>query len=116
MEQIKKFAKYFKPYKWNVIFGIVFIFCGMLFGLYVPWLVGNAIDDLKISVFNNSLTIQKISVHVGLILGVSAISGIFLFWQRRLLINASRHIEYDMRRDFYAALVPQPLTATSCKA
>jgi ATP-binding cassette subfamily B protein len=109
MEQIKKFARYFMPYKWNVFFGILFIFLGMLFGLYVPWLVGNAIDDLKISVFNNSLNIQKVSVHVGLILSVSAISGIFLFWQRRLLINASRHIEYDMRRDFYAALVPQPL-------
>lgn len=109
MEELKKFIRYFKPYRLNVIFGIVFIFLGMLFGLYVPWLVGNAIDDLKISVFNNSLTVQKISVHVGLILGISAISGIFLFWQRRLLINTSRHIEYDMRRDFYASLVHQPL-------
>lgn len=109
MEELKKFVRYFKPYKLNVIFGIIFIFLGMLFGLYVPWLVGNAIDDLKMSVFNNSLTVQKISVHVGLILAVSAVSGIFLFWQRRLLINASRHIEYDMRRDFYASLVHQPL-------
>jgi ATP-binding cassette subfamily B protein len=109
MEELKKFIRYFKPYRLNVIFGIVFIFLGMLFGLYVPWLVGNAIDDLKISVFNNSLTVQKISVHVGWILGISAISGIFLFWQRRLLINTSRHIEYDMRRDFYASLVHQPL-------
>lgn len=109
MEELRKFARYFKPYQWSVIFGILFIFCGMLFSLYVPWLVGNAIDDLKMSVFNNSLTVQKISVHVGLILGVSAMSGIFLFWQRRLLINASRHIEYDMRRDFYSALIHQPL-------
>src|SRR4029453_11256992 len=35
--------------------------------------------------------------------------GIFLFLQRRLLINTSRHIEFDMRNDFYAALVDQPL-------
>jgi ATP-binding cassette subfamily B protein len=40
---------------------------------------------------------------------MNLVSGIFLFWQRRLLINASRHIEYDMRGDFYAALVNQPL-------
>jgi ATP-binding cassette subfamily B protein len=109
MEEIKKFARYFTPYKWNVIFGIVFIFFGMLFGLYVPYLIGDAIDDIKISLFNNSLTVRKISIHVGLILGISLISAVFLFWQRRLLINASRHIEYDMRRDFYAALVNQPL-------
>jgi len=109
MEEIRKFARYFAPYKWNVLTGILFIFLGMLFGLYVPYLVGDAIDDIKISVYNNSLTVMKISVHVGLILGVSLISAFFLFWQRRLLINASRHIEYDMRRDFYGALVNQPL-------
>jgi len=109
MEEISKFARYFKPYKWNVIFGIVFIFFGMLFGLYVPYLIGDAIDDIKTSLYNETLTVWKISFHVGLILFISAISAIFLFWQRRLLINASRHIEYDMRRDFYAALVNQPL-------
>jgi ATP-binding cassette subfamily B protein len=109
MEEIRKFGRYFRPYRWHVIAGVAFIFCGMLFGLYVPWLVGQAIDDIKMMVYNGTLTVWRISVHVGLILGVSLISGTFLFWQRRLLINASRHIEYDMRRDFYAALVNQPL-------
>jgi ATP-binding cassette subfamily B multidrug efflux pump len=109
MEELRKFARYFTPYKWHIIFGILFIFFGMLFGLYVPYLIGGAIDDIKISLFNASLTVQKITIHVLLILGVSLISAFFLFWQRRLLINASRHIEYDMRRDFYKALVDQPL-------
>ena len=109
MEEIKKFARYFKPYKWNVITGILFIFFGMLFGLYVPYLIGDAIDDIKTSLYNETLSVEKISLHVGLILVSSLISAVFLFWQRRLLINASRHIEYDMRRDFYAALVHQPL-------
>lgn len=109
MEEIKKFARYFGPYKWNIAGGIVFIFFGMLFGLYVPYLVGNTVDDIKISLFNNSLTLWKVSIHVGIILVVSLISAFCLFWQRRLLINTSRHIEYDMRQDFYAALVDQPL-------
>jgi ATP-binding cassette subfamily B multidrug efflux pump len=109
MEEIRKFARYFKPYKWNVMAGVLFIFCGMLFGLYVPYLVGDAIDDIKTSLYNQTLTVWKITWHVGLILVISLISAVFLFWQRRLLINASRHIEYDMRRDFYRALVNQPL-------
>lgn len=109
MEEIKKFARYFKPYKWNVLFGILFIFFGMLFGLFVPYLIGDAIDDIKINLYNQTLTVWRISWHVGLILFISLISAFFLFWQRRLLINASRHIEYDMRGDFYKALVNQPL-------
>src|SRR5207253_9984445 len=44
------------------------------------------------------------------ILAINFASGIFLFLQRRLLINTSRHIEFDMRRDFYASLVDQPLS------
>lgn len=108
MEQIKKFSRYFLPYKRDIILGVICIFFGMLFGLYVPYLVGDAVDDYRMSVFNGTLTIQKITVHAALILSANLISGIFLFWQRRLLINASRHIEYDMRRDYYAALVNQP--------
>lgn len=104
MEEIKKFGKYFKPYKLHVIFGVLFIAVSMAFGLYVPYLVGQAIDDIKIEA-----TREKIIYYPLAILGISLLSGIFLFWQRRLLINASRHIEYDMRRDFYAALVDQPL-------
>jgi ATP-binding cassette, subfamily B, multidrug efflux pump len=103
MEEIRKFSRYFLPYKWHIIPGIVFILLGMAFSLLVPYLVGRAVDDLTIEV-----TWEKAIYYPLVILGASAVGGIFLFWQRRLLINASRHIEYDMRRDFYAALVHQP--------
>lgn len=104
MEELKKFVRYFKPYKWHVVFGVLFIAVSMAFGLLVPYLIGRAIDDIS-----REVTREKIIYYPLAILGISLLSGIFLFWQRRLLINASRHIEYDMRRDFYAALVDQPL-------
>ncbi|MEJ7860458.1 MAG: ABC transporter ATP-binding protein [Pyrinomonadaceae bacterium] len=104
MEELKKFARYFKPYKWRVFLGILFILFSMAFGLLIPYLVGQAIDDLGANV-----TWNKIIYYPAVILIVSLCSGVFLFWQRRLLINTSRDIEYDMRRDFYAALVGQPL-------
>src|SRR4028119_765814 len=104
MEELKKFARYFKPYKYHIIAGITFILISMAFGLLVPYYVGRAIDDLS-----QDVTWEKIIYYPALILIINAVSGVFLFWQRRLLINASRHIEYDMRGDFYAALVGQPV-------
>jgi ATP-binding cassette subfamily B protein len=104
MEELKKFARYFMPYKWHVAAGVLFILISMAFGLLIPFLVGRAIDDLS-----GEVTWNKIIFYPLLILGVNLTSGIFLFFQRRLLINASRHIEYDMRRDFYSALAVQPL-------
>lgn len=104
MEQLKKFARYFKPYKWHLFAGIFFILCSMAFGLFVPYMVGQAVDDL-----GQGPTWSKIIYYPLVILGINLASGIFLFWQRRLLINTSRHIEYDMRQDYYAAIVHQPL-------
>ncbi|CAN5223096.1 ABC transporter ATP-binding protein [soil metagenome] len=104
MEQLKKFARYFKPYKWTISAGIFFILCSMSFGLFIPYMVGAAIDDL-----NREITRDKIIYYPLVILGISLMSGIFLFLQRRLIINTSRHIEFDMREDFYASLVDQPL-------
>lgn len=104
MEQLKKFARYLIPYKLQMTAGIFFILMSLVFGLFVPYFVGLAIDDLSAGV-----TREKIIYYPLVILGLNLCSGIFLFLQRRLLINASRHIEFDMRRDFYAALVNQPL-------
>jgi ATP-binding cassette subfamily B multidrug efflux pump len=104
MEQIRKFAKYFAPYKGVILTGIGCILVSMSFGLFVPYMVGRAIDDLTVSI-----TWQKVIWYPAIILGINLMSGVFLFLQRKLLINTSRHIEFDMRRDFYAALVDQPL-------
>ena len=104
MEQLRKFARYFKPYRAAILLGIFFILVSMVFGLLVPYLVGRAVDDLSAEV-----TWEKIVYYPLVILAVNFASGVFLFLQRRFLINTSRHIEFDMREDFYAALVDQPL-------
>jgi ATP-binding cassette subfamily B multidrug efflux pump len=104
VEQLKKFARYIRPYRGVMLLGIFFILVSMLFGLLIPLLIGQAVDDL-----NTEVTWNKLTYYALVILGVNLVSGVFLFLQRRLLINTSRHIEYDMRADFYASLVPQPL-------
>jgi len=103
MEQLKKFARYFQPYRGTILVGILCILFSMAFGLFIPFMVGEAVDDLQ-----KEITWQKIVYYPAVILGINLMSGIFLFFQRRLLINTSRHIEFDMRRDFYASLVDQP--------
>jgi len=104
MEQLRKFARYFKPYKGTILLGIGCILVSMAFGLFVPFMVGRAIDEL-----GKGITRDKIIYYPLVILGINLMSGVFLFLQRRLLINTSRHIEFDMRQDFYASLVDQPL-------
>jgi ATP-binding cassette subfamily B protein len=106
MDDLRKFARYFRPYKKSLITGIVCILASVVIALLIPLIVGRAVDDLQ----HTGVTWGKLTRYSLLILGVSLVSGSFLFLQRRILIGMSRHVEYDLRRDFYAHLVDQPLS------
>ncbi len=105
MDDLRKLVRYFRPYKVSLIIGIACILAGVVFNVTIPLIVGNAIDAKWADVTWTKLTIAALKV-----LGASAMSGLFLFLQRRILIGMSRHVEYDLRNDFYAHLVDQPLS------
>lgn len=95
-----------RRYRRDLILGTLFVLLSVIFGVLVPRFVGQAIDDLQAG----GLTYQKLWRSVAVIIGTSVVSGVFLYFQRRTLINMSRYIEYDLRQDFYGHLVRQPLS------
>ncbi|MGH9930424.1 MAG: ABC transporter ATP-binding protein [Pyrinomonadaceae bacterium] len=103
MDDLRKFGRYFLPYKVELAIGIACILASVVFNLYIPIIVGHAIDANWVEITWSRLTISALKV-----LGASVLSGTFLFLQRRILIGMSRKVEYDLRRDFYAHLVDQP--------
>jgi ATP-binding cassette subfamily B protein len=103
MGDLRKLLRYFRPYKISLIVGIACIMAGVVFNVTIPLIVGNAFDANWKQITWGRLAIASLKV-----IGASALSGLFLFLQRRILIGMSRHIEYDLRNDFYAALVNQP--------
>src|SRR5438552_10192175 len=66
--------------------------------------LGRAIDALT-----EGTTQVKLVGYGALLLAIGLGGGLFLFLQRRILIGASRDIEYDMRNDFFAHLEKLPL-------
>jgi ATP-binding cassette subfamily B protein len=72
--------------------------------LAAPMVLRYAIDDLT-----RGVTRAKLIEYGTLIFGISVVGGLFRFLMRRILIGASRDIEYDMRNDFYAHLETLPL-------
>ena len=105
MEDLKKFSLYFPKYKAQLILGIACIFASVVAGLFIPRIVGQAVDANWTEV-----SWSKLTISAGKVLSASLISGLFLFLQRRILIGMSRNIEYDMRKVFYRHLVNQPLS------
>jgi ATP-binding cassette subfamily B protein len=105
MDDLRKFARYFGKYKLQLSLGITCILASVVAGLFIPLIVGQAVDENWMEVSWTNLTISA-----GKVLGASLISGIFLFLQRRILIGMSRNVEYDLREEFYEHLVNQPLS------
>ena len=102
MNDLRKLLRFFRPYKVSLIVGIACIMAGVIFNVTIPLIVGSAIDANWKQISWTMLTVAALKV-----LGASAMSGLFLFLQRRILIGISRHVEYDLRNDFYARLVDQ---------
>ena len=85
MEDLKKFALHFRKYKAHLILGIACIFASVVAGLFIPRIVGQAIDANWTEV-----SWSKLTISAGKVLGASLISGLFLFLQRRILIGTSK--------------------------
>ncbi|HTM25851.1 MAG TPA: ABC transporter ATP-binding protein [Vicinamibacterales bacterium] len=100
----RRLLPYVSRYRRAFLIGLVCVVLTTAFQLLGPWVLKFAIDDL-----NRGVTRQKLLLYAGLLLGVSLVRGSFLFLMRRIIIAASRDIEYDIRNDFFARLEQQPL-------
>ena len=105
MDDLRKFARYFSRYKLQLTIGIACIIASVVAGLFIPLIVGQAVDENWTQV-----TWTKLLIAAGKVIAASFVSGIFLFLQRRILIGMSRNIEFDVREEFYGHLVDQPLS------
>jgi ATP-binding cassette subfamily B multidrug efflux pump len=103
MTPLRKLISYFEPYKRILIFGVACVFMTNLVRMTAPLVLRHAVDELASGVSHTTLF-----RYAGLLIAIAFGQGIFLFTQRRLLINMSRDIEYDLRNDFYEHLQKLP--------
>lgn len=103
MTPFRRLLSYFAPYRGKMIFGIACVLGTNVARLMVPSVLRSAVDELTVQVSE-----QRLLQYGGMVILIALIQGVFLFTQRRVLINMSRDIEYDLRNDFYAHLQKLP--------
>ena len=84
--------------------GLVCTFATTGITLAAPLVLQYAIDDLTAG-----RHARQAGLYGGALLAIGVVGGLFRFWTRRILIGASRDIEYDIRNDFFAHLQTLPL-------
>lgn len=99
MRRLLDLLPYFRPYRGQVALGVTAILFASGLGLVTPLLVGQAIDTLA-----DEATAATLLRYGALVLGVTALQGLFGFAQRRILVAVSRQVEYDLRNEYFAHL------------
>jgi ATP-binding cassette subfamily B protein len=96
---VRRLLGYVTPYRRSFLLGFVCVIATTSILLTGPWVLKYAIDDLHAGV-----TMQKVRFYAVVLLLLAAVGGIFRFLMRRIIVGASRDIEYDLRNDFFASL------------
>ena len=102
LDNIRPLFPYLKRYWKHLAWGGVAVISYNVVRVLLPLIVGHAIDDMK-----HGVTEEKIIHHALRLLLVAALSAIFLYITRQVIIGASREIEFDLRNDLFANLERQ---------
>jgi ATP-binding cassette subfamily B multidrug efflux pump len=100
----RRLLGYVDRYRRAFVLGLICSLITTAIVLIAPLVLQYAIDDLT-----RSVTLAKLLAYGSALLAIGVVGGVFRFWTRRILIGASRNIEYDMRNDFFAHLETLPL-------
>ena len=101
---IRRLLAYVVRYRRAFGAGLACVVATKAFALSAPMVLRYAVDDLT-----RGVTRGKLAEYSALLLAISLGTAVFQFLTRRIMIGASRQIEYDMRNDFFAHLETLPL-------
>src|SRR6201996_2301534 len=94
---------YLRRYRRDFAWGGLVVVISNIIWVFFPQVLRISIDDL-----NQGVTRHKIFLYAGLLVGISAAKGVFLFLTRWIIIGISREIEFDLRNDLFRHLERQP--------
>ena len=104
MGPFRRLLPFVSRYRRAYVLGLACVVITTAIQLLAPWVLKFAIDDL-----DAGLTRSKLAAYAGMLLGIACAGGVFRFLMRRILIGASRDIEYDLRHAFFTHLQRMPL-------
>jgi ATP-binding cassette subfamily B multidrug efflux pump len=92
-------------YRGRYVLGLGCIVSTTAVSLLAPWVLQQAVDDLQ-----RGVTREKLLFYALVTLAISLTAGTSRYLMRRVVIGASRDVEYDLRNAFFAHLQRLPLS------
>ena len=95
-----KLLPFLLRYRRRFAAGSVFLVCATAIQVVTPWVLGYAVDDLAAGISGGGAVGGRLVLYAGVIVAMACAGGVCRFLTRRIIIGASRDIEYDLRNAF----------------
>src|SRR5690348_7022603 len=99
LKRLRPLFPYLKKYRGSFAVGAICVLLNNGIWVFLPKVIGHAIDDLKLGI-----TRQKLETWALYVLALAAGKAIFQFLTRWIVIGISREIEFDLRNDLFQHL------------
>jgi len=114
MKDLAYLNKYFYKYRWKLVPGVIFVIISNYFGVLPAKVIREAFDLVQENIYlyrlfdgfdRQELIYQVFGTSLlffgFVVLLLSLLRGIFLFFMRQTIILTSRYIEYDLKNEIY---------------
>src|SRR4051812_10031564 len=102
-ERLDFLRPYLRRQKAPILIGLVFVLVSTALDQVSPWMIKVIMDSLQGGKGAGSLIFPLVAI-----LAATLVGGILLYYQRLWVIQSSRRIEYEIRRDLISGLMLQP--------
>lgn len=105
MNALKALNPYFLKYKWRLLLGFFIVIAARVFAVANVNFIGKTVDVVRAYTKDEigvDLLKSGLLKYLLLLLGATALSGLFTFLMRQMIIVVSRFIEADLKNDIYA--------------
>ena len=99
----RRVGTYYRDHVGATVAGAASVVASAVVGLQAPGVVRRAVDGLRAGA-----PLADVWRYAAILVGLSVVSGAFLFAQRRLLVSVSRHLEHRLRTDLYGHMLTLP--------
>jgi ATP-binding cassette, subfamily B, multidrug efflux pump len=100
---VRRLLPYFHRHRRSLALGFGCILATTAIQLLAPWVLKFAVDDLT-----SGVTRAKLLYYAVVLFVIALVGGVFRFLMRKIVIGVSRHMEYDLRNDFFRHLQRLP--------
>lgn len=100
MKAFRTLKPHLRRYKWHFIIGTLFVFLANYFNTRVPVLVGEAVNIASAG----RVLPSGLMWFAGYIITIAGLGACFRFLMRRVMIDASRELEFHIRNDYFLKL------------